>query len=55
MDTDSSIICIRTEHIYEDIAKMVETLFDTSIYELERPLSRTRNELSGEQMKEFVH
>ena len=40
MDTDSFIMYIKTEDIYVDIAKDVETKFDTSNYELERPLPR---------------
>ena len=37
MDTDSFILCVKREDIYVDIAKDVETRFDTSNYELERP------------------
>ena len=37
MDTGSVIVYIKTEDIYVDIAKDVETRFDTSNYELERP------------------
>ena len=35
MDTDSFILFIKTDHIYNDIAKDVETQFDTLNYELE--------------------
>ena len=38
MDTDSFIIHIKTEDGYEDIANDVEKRFDTSNYEIERPL-----------------
>ena len=38
MDADSFIVYIKTDDIYRDIAKDVETRFDTSNYELERPL-----------------
>ena len=38
MDADSFIVYIKTDGIYRDIAKDVETRFDTSNYELERPL-----------------
>ena len=38
MDTDSFIVFIKTKDIYIDIAKDVETRFDTSNYELGRPL-----------------
>ena len=43
MDTDSFIVYIKTEDIYIDIAKDFETRFDTSNYELDRPLSKGRN------------
>ena len=36
MDTDSFIVYIKTEDIYLDIAKYVETRFDTTNYELNR-------------------
>ena len=36
MDTDSFIVYIKTEDIYLDIAKYVETRFDTTNYELSR-------------------
>ena len=36
MDTDSFIVYITTEDV--DIAKDIETRFDTSNYELDRPL-----------------
>ena len=38
MDADSFIVYTKTDDIYRDIAKNVETRFDTSNYELERPL-----------------
>ena len=38
MDTDSFIIGIKTEDVYEDIANNVEKRFDTSSYEINRPL-----------------
>ena len=40
MDTDSSIVYIKTDDIYKDIAEDVETRFDTSSYELHRPLPK---------------
>ena len=40
MDTDSFIIYIKTDDIYKDIAKDVENRFDTSNYELDRPLPK---------------
>ena len=39
-NTDSFIVFIKTEEIYIDIGKDVETRFDTSNRELERPLPR---------------
>ena len=38
MDTESFIIYIKTDYIYKDVAENVETRFDTSNYELDRPL-----------------
>ena len=38
MNTDSFIIHIKTDDIYKDIAEDVETRFETSNYELDRPL-----------------
>ena len=40
MDTDSFIVSIKTGDIYEDIAEDVETRFDTSNFELDRPLPK---------------
>ena len=39
-DTDSFIVYVKTDDIYKDIAKDVETMFDTSSYELDRPLPK---------------
>ena len=38
MDTDSFIMYIKTEDFYKDIAYDVEKRFDTSNYEINRPL-----------------
>ena len=38
MDTDSVHVYIKTDDIYKDIAKDFETRFDTSNYELDRPV-----------------
>ena len=43
MDTESFIINIKTEDFYEDIANVVEKRFDTSKYEVNRPLLKGRN------------
>ena len=40
MDTDNVIVYIKTNDIYKHIAKDGETKTDTSIYELDRPLSK---------------
>ena len=42
MDTDSFIVYIKTDDIYKDIAKDVETRVDTSNYELDRPLPKIK-------------
>ena len=39
VDTDSFVVYIETYDIYKDIAEDVETIFDTSNYELDRSLS----------------
>ena len=44
MDEDRFIVYIKTEDIYEDIPKDVKTSFDTSDYELERPLPKEKNQ-----------
>ena len=63
MDTGSFIINIKTEDFYEDIANDVEKRFDTSSYEVDRPLPKGKNknviglikdELGGKIMTENV-
>ena len=63
MDTDSFIINIKTNYFYEDIANDVENRFDTSNYEVNRPLPTGKNknviglmkdELGGKIITEFV-
>ena len=64
MNTDSSIVYVKkTDGIYIYIKEDVETRFDTSNFELNRPLSIGKNEklnglmkdeLGGPIMKEFV-
>ena len=41
MDTDSFIIHIQTEDVYEDFADDIEKRFDT--YEIDRPLPKGKN------------
>ena len=48
LDTDSFILYIKTDAIYKDVAEDVETRFDTSNYELDRPLTKVKNkEVTG--------
>ena len=63
MDTDSFIIYIKTKGFHEDIADNVKKRFDTSIYDVNRPLPTGKNkkfialmkdELGGKIMTEFV-
>ena len=63
MDTDCFIIHFKTEDVYEDVANDVEKRFDTSNYEVNRPLPTGRNKkliglmkdkLGGKIMKEFA-
>ena len=62
-DTDSFIVHVKSEDLYADFAGNVETRFDISIYEVERPLLRGKNkkvvglvkdELGGKIMKNSV-
>ena len=63
MDTDSFLMNIKTEDFYKDIANDVENRFDTSNYEVHRPLSTgkikkviglMKDELGGRVITEFV-
>ena len=63
MDTTSFIINIKTEDFYKDIASDVENRFDTSNYEVNRPLSTGKNkkviglmkdDLGGKIIAEFI-
>ena len=63
MDTDSFIMNIKTNDFYKDIANDVEKRFDTSNYEVNRPLPTGKNkkviglmkdELGGKIITEFV-
>ena len=62
-DTDSFIIYIKTNDFYDDIASDVKNRFDTSNYEVKRPLPMGKNkkviglmkdELGGKIITEFV-
>ena len=63
MDTDSFIMNIKTNDFYKDISDDVDNTFDTSNYEVKRPLLMGKNkkviglmkdELGGEIITEFV-
>ena len=63
VNTDSFIVHVKTDDIYEDIAEDVEKKFDTSNFEINKPLPKGKNkkviglmkdELGGQIMKEFV-
>ena len=64
MDTDSFIVHdIYKDNIYKDIVEVVKTRFDTSNFEIDRPLPKGKNkkviglmkgELNGQVIKEFV-
>ena len=63
MDTESFITYIKTHDVYEDIAEDIETRYDNSNYELDRPLPKGENkkgiglmkdELGGKIMIKFV-
>ena len=43
MNTGSFIVYMKTEDIYSVNAKYVKTRFDTSNYELDRPLPKVKN------------
>ena len=43
MDTDNFIMHIKTEDFYKDVANDVEERFDTSNYEVNRPLPTGKN------------
>ena len=43
MDTSISMVYIKTDDIYKDIAEDVESRFDTSNYELDRALPKGKN------------
>ena len=40
MNTDSFIVHVKTDYIYKDIAEGYQTIFDTSIFELDRPFPK---------------
>ena len=52
MDTDRFIMHIKTEDLYKDIANDLKKRFDTSNYEVNRPLPTGKNKKVIELMKE---
>ena len=52
MDAETFIVQIKADAIYKDIAEDVETWFNTSDHELERPFHK--HDLGEEIMKEFA-
>ena len=63
MDTESFIVNVKKDYIYKEIAENVETRFDTSNVELERPLPKGKyqkvivlmnDELGGDVMTEVA-
>ena len=43
MDTESFVVDVKTGDIYKDIAEYAERWFNTSNYELDRPLLKGKN------------
>ena len=43
MGTDSFLVHVKTDDIYKDIVEDVETRFDTSNFEINRPLPKGKN------------
>ena len=63
MDTNSFIMHIKTEDLYQDIAKDVDKKYDTTNYTVERPspmgmnkkvIGMMKDEFGGKIMKEFI-
>ena len=52
MDTGIFIVYIKTDDIYKDIAEDVETRFDASNYDLDRPFPKGKNKKVIELMKD---
>ena len=54
MNTKSFIVHVKTDDIYKDIAEDVETRFDTSNFEIDRPLPKGKNKKVIGLMKEEI-
>ena len=44
MDTGSFIVHVKIDNIYKDIVEDFETRFDTSNFEIDKPLPKGKNE-----------
>ena len=55
MDTHRFIVYMKTHDIYKDIAENSEIKFDTSNYELDRPLPKGKTKKVIELMKDELH
>ena len=47
MDTESFIVHVETDYIYKDIAEGIETRFDTSNFEIDRPWHKGKIKISN--------
>ena len=47
MDTDSFIVHVKADDIYKNITEDVETRFNTSNFELDRPLPKGKKQKSN--------
>ena len=47
MDRGSFIVQVKTDDIYNDIEEDVETRFETSNYEIDRPLPKAKKKVIG--------
>ena len=54
MDTNSFIAHIKTNYIDKDITEDVETRFDASNFELDRPFTKRKNEIVIGLMKDEI-
>ena len=52
MDIDSFVVHVKTDDIYKDIVEDVEKRFDTSSFELDRPLPKGKNKKVVRLMKD---
>ena len=43
MDTDSFVVHVKTDDIYKNTGENIKTRFDTSNFELDRPLPKGKN------------